>query len=259
VTSAFAVHALGTPVLVPGDDLAAALLDAVARTDAGAFRDGDVVVVAETAVATVEGSVIPLEQIAPSPEAEALGHRYGLDPRVAQVVLDESDRIVGGIDGFLLSFKNGTLLPNAGVDASNAPPGHVTPLPRDPDGSARRLRAELEASAGVRLGVLIADSRTHAMRLGCSGVAIGCAGIRAVIDERGRTDLYGRVLRVTKRAVADNIVSAAELVMGEADEAVPAALVRGLDLPVGDWVGVEGIAADECLFMGVLRSGDTRE
>ncbi len=259
MTSAFAVHALGTPLLVPGDDLAGALLDAVARTDAGAFRDGDVVVVAETAVATVEGSVIRLDQVMPSAEADALGRRYAIDPRVAQVVLEESDRVVGGIDGFLLCLKNGTLLPNAGVDASNAPPGHITPLPRDSDDSAVRLRTELEARAGVRLGVIVADSRTHAMRLGCSGVAIGCAGIRAVIDERGRKDLYGRVLEVTKRAVADNIVSAAELVMGEADEAVPAALVRGLDLPIGDWTGVEGIAADECLFMGALRSRDRGE
>ncbi len=259
VTSTFSVHALGTPVLVPGDDLAGALLDAVARTDAGAFRDGDVIVVAETMVATVEGSVIALDQVTPSSEAEALGHRYAIDPRVAQVVLEESDQIVGGIDGFLLCLKNGTLLPNAGVDGSNAPPGHVTPLPRKPDDSANRLRAEVENRTGVRLGVIVADSRTHAMRLGCSGVAIGCAGIQAVVDERGRTDLYGRVLEVTKRAVADNIVSAAELVMGEADEAVPAALIRGLDLPIGNWTGVEGIAADECLFMGTLWPRDQEE
>ena len=259
MTRTFSVHALGTRILVPGDDLVGALLGAVARSSAGAFRDGDVVVVAETAIATVEGAVIALDGVEPSPEAVALGARHSIDPRVAQVVLDESDRVVGGIDGFLLCLKNGTLLPNAGVDASNAPPGHVTPLPRDPDASARRLRAGLEERTNVHLGVLIADSRTHAMRLGSSGVAIGCAGVPSVLDERGRTDLYGRVLQVTKRAVADDIVSAAELVMGEADEAVPAALVRGLDLPIGDWSGVEGIAADECLFMGALRSGYREE
>lgn len=256
MTTAFSVYALGTPVLVPGDDLARALLDSVARTDAGALRDGDVVVVAETAVATVEGSVIALDRVISSAEAKALGREYAIDPRVVQVVIDESDQIVGGINGFLLCLKNGTLLPNAGVDGSNAPLGHVTPLPRDPDASAARLREALEERSGVGLAVVVADSRTHAMRLGCSGVAIGCAGITAVIDERGRTDLYGRVLQVTKRAVADNIVSAAELVMGEADESVPAALVRGLGLPIGDWVGVEGIAADECLFMGVLGRRD---
>jgi F420-0:gamma-glutamyl ligase len=106
----------------------------------------------------------------------------------------------------------------------------------------------------VRIGVIIADSRTHAMRLGCSGVAIGCAGIPSVIDDRGRSDLFGRKLEVTKRAVADNIASAAELVMGEADECIPAAIIRGLGLRIGDQTGVESIDADECLFMGVLKN-----
>ena len=109
---------------------------------------------------------------------------------------------------------------------------------------------------GARVAVIIADSRTHAMRLGCASVAIGCAGIRAVIDERGRTDLYGRVLEVTQRAVADNIASAAVLVMGEADESIPCAIVRGLGLPIVDEVGVPAIAAEECLFMGVALHAD---
>ncbi|MCK7490346.1 MAG: coenzyme F420-0:L-glutamate ligase [Anaerotruncus sp.] len=108
------------------------------------------------------------------------------------------------------------------------------------------------------MGVIIADSRTHAMRLGCSGVAIGCAGITAVIDDRGRSDLFGRKLEVTKRAVADNIASAAELVMGEADECTPAAIIRGLGMPIGDQIGIETIAAEECLFMGVFRKQCTR-
>ncbi|KAF5044862.1 Coenzyme F420:L-glutamate ligase [anaerobic digester metagenome] len=259
MTETFCVHALKTRILVTGDDLVEVLVESAQESTAVKFHDGDVVVIAETALATVEGAVIALDDVEPSPLAEELGARHALDPRVAQVVLDESDRVVGGIDGFLLCIKNGTLLPNAGVDASNAPPGHVTPLPRDPDGSARRIRAGLEARTGVRLGVLIADSRTHAMRLGSSGVAIGCAGVPSVVDERGRTDLYGRVLQVTKRAVADSIVSAAELVMGEADEAVPAALVRGIGLPVGDWSGIEGIAAEECLFMGAIRSARDEE
>ncbi len=110
-----------------------------------------------------------------------------------------------------------------------------------------------KTGTGVKVGVIIADSRTHAMRLGCSGVAIGSAGITAVIDDRGRSDLFGRKLEVTKRAVADNIVSAAELVMGEADECTPAAIIRGIGIPIGDQIGIESIAADECLFMGVFR------
>ena len=176
-----------------------------------------------------------------------------MDPRIAEVVLNESDSIVGGIPGFLLCMKEGTLLPNAGVDASNAPPGSVVPLPADPNASARRIQDEISRKCHAEIGIIVADSRTHAMRLGCSGVAIGCAGITSVIDDRGRCDLFGRRLEVTKRAVADNIASAAELVMGEADECTPAAIIRGLGMPIGNQIGVDSIAAEECLFMGVFR------
>jgi coenzyme F420-0:L-glutamate ligase len=172
---------------------------------------------------------------------------------VVQVVLQESDAVVGGIPGFLLCMKHGTLLPNAGIDASNAPPGCLVPLPRDPDGSAVRIRQAVASRAGARTGVIIADSRTHAMRMGCSGVAIGCAGIPSILDVRGRCDLFGRQLEVTRQALADNLASAAEIVMGEADECTPAAIIRGLGLPIGEEAGVETIDADECLFMGVLR------
>ena len=144
-------------------------------------------------------------------------------------------------------------LPNAGVDGSNAPPGCLIPLPLNPDASAIRIRKEIEQLCGVKVGVIIADSRTHAMRSGCSGVAIGCAGIESVIDDRGRTDLFGRRMEVTKRAIADNISSAAEIVMGETDEGVPAAIVRGLDIPIKEVSGVESIDANDCLFMGLLR------
>ncbi len=176
-----------------------------------------------------------------------------MDPRIVEVVLNESDSIVGGIPGFLLCMKEGTLLPNAGVDASNAPLGSVVPLPADPNASALRIQNEIAHKCHAHIGVIVADSRTHAMRLGCSGVAIGCAGIISVIDDRGRCDLFGRRLEVTKRAVADNIASAAELVMGEADECTPAAIIRGLGMSIGNQAGVDSIAAEECLFMGVFR------
>jgi coenzyme F420-0:L-glutamate ligase / coenzyme F420-1:gamma-L-glutamate ligase len=197
--------------------------------------------------------VICLADITPSAHARELAEKYQMDPETAEVVLRQSDSIVGGIPGFLLCMKGGTLLPNAGVDASNAPPGCVTPLPANPDQSARRIKEEIGQKTGSKIGVIIADSRTHAMRAGCSGVAIGLAGIPSVIDDRGRSDLFGRKLEVTKRAIADNISSAAELVMGEADECTPSAIIRGLGIPVSDdLIGVESIAADECLFMGVF-------
>ncbi len=253
MNTSFEVFGLSTGIIRSGDSVAERAADAADR-QCGGIHEGDILVFAETAVATAEGNIIDLSTITPSPRAIELGQKYQMDPCTAEVVLRESDSIVGGIPGFLLCMKAGTLLPNAGVDASNAPPGCVTPLPKNPDQSALAIKSVIERRYRVKMGVIIADSRTHAMRLGCSGVAIGCAGINAVIDDRGRSDLFGRKLEVTKRAVADNIVSAAELVMGEADECTPAAIIRGIGLPISDQVGIESIAADECLFMGVLRN-----
>jgi len=252
MNSTFTVVGLPTGIISSGDSIPERVVNS-AQQACGGFMDGDILVLAETAVATAEGNIVDLSCIVPSAEALELGAKYQVDPRVAEVVLKESDSIVGGIPGFLLCMKGGTLLPNAGVDASNAPPGCVTPLPVDPDRSARFIKESIKNLTGKTIGVIIADSRTHAMRLGCSGVAIGAAGIITVIDDRGRTDLFGRKLKVTKRAVADNIASAAEIVMGEADECTPAAIIRGLGMLIGDQTGIESITAEECLFMGVFR------
>ena len=248
----FEVYGLSSGIITMGDSIADRVVAAAKQTCSG-FKDGDILVLAETAVATAEGNVITLSSITPSERAQELAAHYQMDPRTVEVVLQESDSIVGGIPGFLLCMKHGTLLPNAGVDASNAPLGCVTPLPKNPDHSALTIKHAIEDQTGARIGVIIADSRTHAMRRGCSGVAIGNAGITAVIDDRGRSDLFGRKLEVTQRAVADNIASAAELVMGEADECIPAAVIRGLGLTIDDQTGIETIAAEECLFMGVFR------
>ncbi len=251
MNNSFTVFGLATGIIRPHDPFSDRII-AAAKTSCGGLKDGDILVLAETAVATAEGHVIRLDTVTPSSRAKELGEKYHIDPRTVDVVLSESDSIVGGIPGFLLCMKQGTLLPNAGVDASNAPTGCIVPLPADPDWSALRIRNEIEQRCGIKIAVLVIDSRTHAMRLGCSGVAIGCSGIPSVIDDRGRSDLFGRKLEVTKRAVADNIASAAELVMGEADECTPAAVIRGLGIPIGDEKGVDTIDADECLFMGVF-------
>ncbi|MGB8218955.1 MAG: coenzyme F420-0:L-glutamate ligase [Methanoregula sp.] len=256
MNTSFTVTGLPTGIIRPHDPFTDRIIAAATAACRG-FAEGDILILAETSVATAEGNVVRLDSVTPSPRAQQLAEKYHMDPRTVEVVLAESDSVVGGIPGFLLCMKHGTLLPNAGVDASNAPPGCIVPLPKDPDASAVRIRDEIAHRCHVRIGVIVADSRTHAMRLGCSGVAIGCAGITSVIDDRGRSDLFGRKLEVTKRAVADNIASAAELVMGEADECTPAAIVRGLGMPIGDQVGVDTIDADECLFMGVFRKSQT--
>lgn len=253
MTRPFTVYPLPTGLIVPGDDIARIILESAGHNVPGGLKEEDIIVLAESAVATAEGRVVTLDSVRPDEEATRLAEKYDMDPRITQLVINESDSIIGGIPGFILSMTNGTLLPNAGIDSSNAPPGSVVLLPHDADGSSLSIRQSILEHTGKKTGVIIADSRTHAMRVGCSGVAIGVSGVRAIIDERGRVDLFGKVLHVTQRAIADNISSAAELVMGEADECIPAALVRGLDIETGDYYGIETMLPDECLFMGAVK------
>lgn len=240
-----------TGLIHSGEDLLPFILSGIKKQ--GLYLvDGDILVIAESALATAEGRLVSLAEQQPSEEAQELAEQYDLDPRLAEIVLRESDEIVGGIPGFLLCTARGNLLPNAGVDGSNAPEGMVSLLPADPDQSARKIRTAIHQITGISVAVLVIDSRTHPMRYGCSGVAIGCSGIPAVLDERGRKDLFGRELKVTRRAIADNIASAAELLMGEADEGIPVVIVRGLGIQIGDFEGVEQIPAEDCLFMGII-------
>jgi coenzyme F420-0:L-glutamate ligase len=221
------VLGIKTDLIKPGDDLADRLEKAMA--DAGLMlQDGDILVVSESTLATAEGRVVLLDNVHPSPQARLMAERYGKDPREMQLILEESDQIVGGIPGVVLTLREGFLYPNAGIDNSNAPPGSVVLFPSDPLASACQIRKRLEK--GRNIAVIIGDSRTHPLRLGCVGVALACAGLDAVEDARGQKDLFGRELKITRKAVADNLVSAAQIVMGEGDEGIPAAIIRDAPL-----------------------------
>jgi len=243
----FTVTGLITGLIQTGDDITDRLIIALEDTGSAPFRDGDILVLAESMVATAEDRLVFLESVTPSSRACELAVKYSMDPCEAEIVLRESDEIIGGIPGFLLCMKGGTLLPNAGVDNSNAPQGYVVPLPADPDASAERIRCELRERSGADTGVIIADSRVHPMRSGCSGIAIGCAGIPAVLDRPHKNDSQKEL-----RAIADCIASAAELVMGESDEGIPCALVRGLGLPMSNDIGVPVANANDCIYMRVV-------
>jgi len=247
----FMVTGLVTGLIHPGDDITDRFISALEDAGCNPFLAGDILVLAESIVATAEGRLVLLDSVRPSEVAQRLADQYGMDPREAEIVLQESDEIVGGIPGFLLCMKGGTLLPNAGVDNSNAPHGYIVPLPADPDASAVRIRTEIRERSGADVGVIIADSRVHPMRSGCCGIAIGCAGISAVPDIPQRNDRSGNNLLKEQLAVADCIASAAELVMGESDEGIPGAVVRGLGLPVSNRTGVPLADANECIYMQV--------
>lgn len=237
-----------TPLIVPGDDIAAVLCDAMKKASITP-QENDIFVLAESAVATAEGRVVELDGVKPSEKAKELSKMYQNDPKKMELILRESDEILGGIPGVVVTITKGVLSPSAGIDNSNAPEGYVVLLPEDPKKSAMEIRKKLMAEYGCSLAVIIGDSRTQPLRLGCVGVALGCAGIEPVEDVRGKKDLFGKPLLITRRATADNLVSAAQIIMGEADESTPAVLIR--DAPVRFIEGSEEIptiSRNECLY-----------
>jgi coenzyme F420-0:L-glutamate ligase / coenzyme F420-1:gamma-L-glutamate ligase len=217
----------GLPELDEGVELASLLAAAAER--AGGLRPGDVVVVAQKVVSKVEGRIVQLTDVQPSPEAVALAGADG-DARHVEVILRESVRIVRSRPPLVIAeTRHGFVCASAGVDASNAKaPDTVVLLPVDPDASADRLRRRLRELTGVEAGVVVSDSFGRAWRQGTTDVALGVAGIMALRDLRGEFDAAGRELRTTQIAVADEIAGAAELVMGKT-RGIPAAIVRGVD------------------------------
>ena len=223
----------GVPRVRAGDDLGALLAKAIGRSGE-ALRDGDVVVVAQKVVSKAEGRIVRLGDVVPSPRAIELAARVDKDARAVEVILGESVEVLRAVPGVLIvETRHGIILANAGADMSNiehdAEDDHLLLLPEDPDTSADRLRAGLEAGSGeARIGVIVADSVGRAWREGTVGLAIGVSGLPARLDRRGEPDLFGRALHVTEVGIADSIASAASIVMGEGAEGRPAALVRGL-------------------------------
>jgi len=247
------LYGIKTPIIKPGENIVDILVKSLGGIDFK-LQDGDIIVFAESAIATAEGRVIDLKTIKPSKRAMDLGKQYAIDPREMELILHESDNIIGGINGFVLALKNGFLSPNAGIDSSNAPEGYVVLLPENPDKSAREIRRKLEEGYNCNLAVIIGDSRTHPLRWGCTGIAIGCSGIDAVEDERGKRDLFGKPLEVTRKAVADNIVSAAQILMGECDESVPAVIMRDAPVEIKEVEGIPKMSPRECLYFGIFHN-----
>ncbi len=191
------------------------------------LRRGDVIAVASKIVSTCEGRIVKLRDVLVSSNAKRLARKWKMDRYLAAVVLSEADEILGGVPGFLLTIKNGTLTPNAGVDLKNSPPGTATLWPLDPDKSAQKLRSRLERRYTTRVGVEIVDSQVTPLRLGTVGLAIGVSGFLPVIDNRKGSDLFGRAIKVTQTNLADDLAATAHMLMGEGAERVGAVLIRG--------------------------------
>lgn len=229
----------GIPRVAPGDDLVS-LVQAGLKASGLALEPGDVLTVTSKLLSRSEGRFVDLSKVAADAEARALATEVEKDPRLTALILEESQGISRKAPGVLITrHRLGCVCANAGIDSSNARPAGaaegsgpwVLLLPKDPDGSAAALRAELQRRTGVAPAVVITDSQGRPFRLGTTGVALGSAGLPALWDRRGARDLDGRALEHTMVATADQIAAAADLLAGQADEGRPVCLLRGLALP----------------------------
>ena len=228
----------GIPAVQSGDDIAGLLL--VALAEAGiSLVDGDILVVAQKIISKAEGRLVQLTGIIPGKEAQDVAQVTGKDPRLVELILGESVGISRMAPGVLIvRHRLGFTSANAGIDRSNVyQPGEdeqVLLLPVDPDQSAAEIGRILYERTAAQVGVVISDSHGRPFRLGTTGVAIGVAGIPALWDRRGESDLYGYQLQHTEVGVGDEIAAAAGLLMGQGAEGMPAVLIRGLNLPAAD-------------------------
>ena len=225
-----------------GDDLAGMICDS-AR-----LEDGDILVVAQKVVSKSEGRMVRLDGVQPSLLARGIAGEYGKDPRVVELVMREAARIVRMESRVIITeTASGHVCANSGVDQSNVPPGCALLLPEDCDRSAASIRRAIEGTAGVRVGVIVSDTAGRPFRVGQTDIALGCSGLLPLLDYSGRPDRYGRVLRTTVTAVADQVAGAAELAMKKVG-GTPVAVVRGAGAPAGDGPGISIIRTEGDLF-----------
>ncbi len=245
-----------SPLLKQGDDLAYVLMSA-------GLQSGDIVVISSKAIATVEGAMIDLSSVMPSPEAIAWAKECGGSPEFRQAVLDEVKRLHGNIlpscpQAMLTELQpeglpSGTILvANAGLDESNAPKGTCIGWPRDPVESVRKLRKELENKSEGKIAIILSDSTCRPRRIGVTAIALTASGIDPLESRIGSADLFGKKLRMTQEAVADQLATAANMLMGNGAESTPAVIIRHHGIPLSEYEGwVPGIEPEADLFCGL--------
>jgi coenzyme F420-0:L-glutamate ligase / coenzyme F420-1:gamma-L-glutamate ligase len=224
----------GIPLVKQGDDLSEMILESL-QIEGIELQNGDVIVLAQKIISKAEGRRVHLDTFIPSDEASKLAERTGKDPRHVQAILEESRNIIRAVPKTIIAeHRNGFICANAGIDRSNVktdegdvPDDWILLLPEDSDRSADEIRSRLEADSEKRIAVLIVDSHGRPWRQGTVGMTIGVSGVPALVDFRGKLDLFGRELKVTQVAAADELAAAASLMMGQADEASPVVHVRG--------------------------------
>lgn len=237
------------PMIAEGDDLPCIIIDSL-RDSFTQLEDGDVLVLAQKIVSKAEGRMVDLKTVSPSPEASELARAVGKDPRLVQLILNESSEILRQREGVLIAaHKLGLVLANAGIDHSNVDQDeaseNVLLLPENPDLSCQKIRAALKEKTGIDVPVVIIDSIGRAWRTGTVGIAIGVSGLPGVIDLRGEPDLAGTPLQTSELGFADEVAAAASLLMGQGNEGCPVILIRGLPYARRDGTAAELIRPKE--------------
>lgn len=258
------IKAVKTPVIKPGDDLIKIFLESLEECNIS-LKDGDIIAVGEKVIATAQGRIVDLETITDvSDQSNQIGEKYKIDPRKVQVIIAESEEILGGVDTVLLTRSYGLLLANAGIDSSNSSSNatedtSVILFPSDLWGTIRKFRADLEDVSGVHpLGAILIDSRVQPLKVGVIGGAIAVSGFQPIEDLRGQKDIFGRVLLIKQMALADDLSSAAEIIMREAAEQTPFVVIH--DAPVQfcneDEIKEDSMLMpmDQDLFMNVFKN-----
>lgn len=251
----FTIH---TQLIQPKSDLVGMILEALDKQELK-VSDGDILAIASKAVTIAQGRLAKLESVTPSQKAKEIARKYNLDPNFTEVILREATRVYGGVPKTLLTLKENILGPNAGVDRKNAPIGYVALWPTKPFMTAQKIAKEILARTGKRVGTLIVDSRVTPLRMGTTGLAV--AGFEPVRDCRTDKDLYGKSISITRHALADDLASAAHLIMGESNEQTPAVLIKNAPVKLADKVKPSSvlISAEQCLFAKHMMRKAVRE
>ena len=237
-------------------DVYEALLEALTKNNTK-LEDGDVVVISTKYISNAQGRIIELNKIKTSDEGEQISKKFQLKPEIAEVVIRESDKIFGGISGFLITSSDDIMAPNAGIDKSNAKKGKIILYPKDPFKTAEEIRRKIFLNLSIHVGIILVDSRLMPARIGTTGVAISCAGLEPVLDMRAKKDLDGNPLKVTFQAVADNLATIANHKMGEGGESKPFAIIKnsGTDLTDRKINPSEmAISPDQCVYVRGLSN-----
>lgn len=249
------LYPVRTRIVRPGDDLAELVQEALGKQQLE-VENNDVLALASKIVAYAQGRVVKLSGVTPSEKARKLAKKYSLEPGFAELVLLEAEEVYGGVKKAVLTLRGGVITPNAGIDNKNAPAGSAVLWPENLVEWLRFFRGEINRRTGKRVAVIVVDSGLIPLRIGTVGLALAVAGFNPIREWRGKKDLYGRTILITRHAVADDLASAAHLLMGEAAEKTPVVLIKDAPLDFDDEVhGSKEMMMPfkECIFMSTFK------